>query len=136
MSVESILSHILNKANAQKEKIVQEAKIGAEAILREAKKEAGKIYQEILDREKAVYESQRHKLIVNARLESKKNLLKAKQELIDSVFKELKSELGKIKLKKQQVTQDKVQEVAEDIDFYLSKIRPDYEGEIAKVLFR
>lgn len=135
MSLESILSHISDEASAQKEKIIQEAQKKAQAIIQEAQKEADILYQEILDKEKALYERQKHKLIVQARLRVKNNLLSAKQELIDGVFEKLKPHLKKEQLKRQLVFSDKVKEIAEDIDFYLNKLRLQYETEIAKILF-
>ncbi len=135
MSLESILSHILNQANAEKVNILRQAHQEKEKIIQKAKQEAERLYQETLHKERALSEAQKQKIIVNARLEPKKNLLKAKQELIDSVFVKLKSEFSKDKFKKQQVSQDKVREVSEDIDFYLKRIRVDHETEIADTLF-
>lgn len=135
MSLDSILEHILDEANAQRDKIIQETREKSTGIIQGAKTEAQKLYQEILDKERVFCEKEKQRLIVNARLESKKNLLKAKQELIGSAFEKLKSTLAKDKFKKQQVFQDKVQQAVEDIDFYLNKIRPDYEIEIARILF-
>lgn len=135
MSLESILSHILNKADAEREKIIREARIEAESIIKEANLEAEKLYQGILDKETALSDRQKQRLLVNARLESKKNLLKAKQELVDSVFEKLQSAFPEGKFKKQRVSPDKVQEIVENVDFYLNKIRLDYEIEIAEILF-
>lgn len=135
MSLEAILNHILEEAKEEKEKIIQKAKEEKEKIIQAAKAKAERLYQEILEKEKAENERQRQKRLVNARLEAKINLLRTKQELIDAVFKELKSHLSQDKLKKQQISQDKVQDIPEDMDFYLSKIRQDYETEIAKILF-
>lgn len=135
MSLESILNRILNDANAQREKIIQEALQEANRIIQEAKLEAEGLYNTGIQKEKALYESQKQRLIVNARLEYKKNLLKAKQELIDAVFEKLKPNLRKDKFKKQRIFQDKVQEVPEDINFYLDKVRLDYETDISRILF-
>jgi len=135
MSLDSILEHILDEANAKRDKIIQEAREKSIRIIQEAKTEAQKLYQEILDKERVFREKEKQRLVTNARLESKKNLLKAKQESIDSAFEKLKSTLAEDKFKKQQVLMDKVKEVPEDIDFYLGKIRQDYETEIARILF-
>jgi V/A-type H+-transporting ATPase subunit E len=135
MSIESIINHILDEAGVQRDKIMRDAQQQAELILQEAIQEADKVYQEILAREKSLLEAEKQKLIVNARLESKKNLLKAKQELIDRVIEKLKSEIEKEKFKKYQVLQDKVKEVPEDMDFYLNNLRLEYEPEIAKIIF-
>ena len=135
MSLESILEHILQQANTEKSSIIQEARLDAERITSAAQQEADILFREIIAKEKAAYENQRQRLIVNARLEQKKNLLSTKQGLVDSVFKKLKPTLKGEQFKKQQVYQDKVKEVPEDIDFYLSKLRQDYETEIARIIF-
>lgn len=135
MSLESILEHILNEARTQKEDMVQQARQKKELIIKQARQEADMLYQENIEGEKAHLERERQRQIVNARLESKKNLLKAKQELIGAVFEKLKSRLKSDKFKKQQISQEKVREIPEDLDFYLKRIRPDHEAEIAKILF-
>ncbi len=135
MALESILEHIINKAKKEEENIIQEAELQADKIIQEAKLEAEKLYREILNKEKALAEAEKQKLVVNARLEEKMNLLKAKQELINDVFNKLKSALAGNKFKKQQVLTDKVKEVPEDIDFYLTDIRQENEAEIAGMLF-
>jgi vacuolar-type H+-ATPase subunit E/Vma4 len=135
MSLDSILGHIINEANSQKEIIIQQAKKQAEEISHSAKQEADKIYQAIISQEKSAFQSQKQKAIVNARLEARKNLLAAKQELMDAVLEQLKFQIGKEKFKKKQILQDRVHEVAEDIDFYLHQVRLDNETEIARTLF-
>lgn len=135
MSLESILKRINSGAEAEADKIIQDAKREAQNIIQQAKKEAQDIYQEILNKEKAALESQKQKLIVNARLKNKMQLLSVKQELMDSVFKELKAKLDKAKLKKEEISHEKRHLVSEDVDFYLKQIRPDFEREIARILF-
>ncbi len=100
MSLESIINHILDEANAQKAQIVTQAHRESERIIQEVREEAERLYQDIFDKEKNIYESQKQKLIVDARLEAKKALLKNKQELIDYVFENLKPYLKKEKFKK------------------------------------
>lgn len=135
MSLESILNKITHNGNLEGKKIIQEARKEAEGIIQQAKEEADKLYRQILEKEKSLYESQKQKLLVNARLEDKKNLLKAKQELIAEIFERLKSEIPKGKIKEQHILQHKTEEVSEDVDFYLDNLRHDYETEIARVLF-
>ena len=135
MSLESILNNIINEANSQKEKIIQGARQQVDGIIQVANQEAKKLYQEIIDKEKMLSLAEKQKLIVNGRLESKKKSLSVKQELIKAVFEKLRAEIKKDRLKKKQVLQDKTLDVPEDIDFYLNKIRLDYESEIAKMLF-
>lgn len=135
MSLDSILEHILKEADNQKEKIIQEAREQASQIIQQAQEEARQLYAENLTKEKMHLEKEKQKLVVQARLESKKNLLKAKQELIDSVFENLKPLLSKGRLKKERVYVDKIEEITQEPDFYLEKIRRDYEIEIARILF-
>jgi len=135
MSLESIVNHILDEAKAQREIILKEAAQQAEAILKEAKQQAEALFKEVINQEKTLAEKQRQKILVNARLESKKSLLGARQELLDEVFKDLKTKLAKDRFKKEQIFFDKVQEGALDIDFYLTEIRIDYETEVARILF-
>lgn len=136
MSLDSILGHILDEANAQADKIIREAEEKATGIIQEAKAEAQKLYQEILEKEKALYEKERQCLIVNARLEQRKNLLAAKQELIGAAFERLKQTAKLDKFKRQVVTVEAVKEVPEDVDFYLVQLRQDYETEISAILFK
>jgi len=135
MSLDSILNHIIAEADSQKEKIIQEANQQAQGIIQDAKEEADKLYQEIIDKEKSLYLAERQKLIVNGRLEAKKNLLQAKQDSIDLLFEKLKNQLTKEKFRKKRVFLDKEQDTPEDMNFYLDKIRVDYESEIAQSLF-
>ena len=135
MPLDAILNHIIAQGDSRKEKIIQEANQQAQGIIQDAKAEADKLYQEVIDKEKSLYLAEKQKRIVNGRLEAKRNLLRIKQELIDLLFKKLKSQLAKEKFRKKQVLMDKEQDTPEDIDFYLAKIRVDFESEIAKYLF-
>lgn len=135
MALEGILENIINNAAKEADKIILEAKTEAEGIIRQARKEAEMLYQESLSKQGAFCEKEKQRIIINARLEARKNLLLAKQEFLDTVFDKLKQGLGKTQLKKQQISYEKVQDVYEDMDFYLAKIRPDYETEIAAILF-
>jgi V/A-type H+-transporting ATPase subunit E len=135
MPLESILHKITHNANLEAKRITQEARKDADKISQQAKKEAEDVYQQILDKEKTILLAQKQKSLVNARLEAKKSLLKAKQELIDQVFEGIKSQIPKGKIKEYHVLPDKTKEAAEDIDFFLSNLRHDYETEIAIILF-
>jgi len=135
MTLEPILNRILGQANQRKEEIIRQAKEQVETIIRQAKLEAEKLYQEILTQEQSRYSAERQKLIVNARLEEKKNLVQAKQDLITDIFNQAKTHLGQRKFKKEVIFQDRIHEVAEDPDFYLAHLRFDHESEIANILF-
>ena len=135
MSIESILQRITNNADTESQQIIQQARQEAAEILQQAQKEADKTYEGMLAKEKLLYAAQKQGVMVNARLEHKKDSLAAKQRLINIVLEKVKQHLGKGRLKKEQITQDKVHEVSEDIDFFLEQLRRNYETEIAKILF-
>jgi vacuolar-type H+-ATPase subunit E/Vma4 len=135
MSLESIINHILEEAKQQADQITFSAKGEADQLILAAKEEAEKLYQEILRKEESALEAGKAKLVVGARLESKKSLLLAKHQLIDLVFQRLESGLHKERFKKEQVGQEKIQEVSEDAHFYLDNIKLQYESEVAKILF-
>jgi len=135
MSLESIISEILDKADKEKDEIIRKAEEEKDKILREAKEEAKGLYEISMKDQKTLYENQKQKRIVSARLEAKKNLLKTKQELINRVLDKIESHISKGALKKEQVKKDGVEQVSEKTDFYLDKVRFDYEIDIAKILF-
>lgn len=136
MSLESILEHIVNESGLQQEKIIQAARHEAARIIQGARAEAEGLYKDIYEQERVVFENQKQKQLVNARLEHKKSLLLAKQELMDRVFKKLKSIFKAERFKKEQVLADRVKEAPEDIDFYLAGFRQEHETEIAGILFK
>jgi V/A-type H+-transporting ATPase subunit E len=135
MSLESIVERILKEAEGNKEKILQEARLQAAGMIQEAKKEAESISEGILREASVRLKSQKQKLIVNARLEKKKLLLAAKRKIIEDLFAKLRSELAVKGLKKEQVSQDKVHNVPEDMDFYLARLSSDYEPEVSQIIF-
>lgn len=135
MPLDSILEHIINNADNEAGKIIEQARLSKGNILKEAKEEADKLYNQRLQKEKAAGERTKRGLLVNARLESKKSILAAKQELLSQVFEKLKPTFAGTKLSRELIGRDKTSEVAEDIDFYIDKIKTDYETEVARILF-
>ena len=135
MSLESILSRIESETLARREEIIQEAKENAARIIKESVIQARSLYEQILKTEGLRYENQKQRLLVNARLEAKKNQLKVKQELISNVFNNLKHHCQKSKLIKYQISQDTVRETQLDVDTYLEQMKFDYESKIAEIIF-
>jgi len=135
MSLESIIHHILAEAESQAKAIIQKAELEKADILKQASAEAEALYQEGIKTESQRLDSQKQKMLVNARLESKKELLAAKQELMREAFAQLREQIQEGKFKKKQISPDKQHEVGEDADFYLKQLRSDYESQIAKILF-
>jgi len=136
MSLDSILKHILDEAGAKRDEIIREAQKETEALIQAAGAEAEALYKDIIIHTKQDCEKNRERLLVNARLEARKSLLCAKQTLVEEVFKRLKAGLKSDKFKRQQISEGKIKEAPEDLDFYLAKLRRDYETEIAGILFK
>ena len=136
MSLDSILKHILDEANNQRQEIIRQARFEAEAIIQEARLRAKVVSEEVMHQAREDCQRCRQRLLVSARLEAKKGLLSVKQELITEVFGRLKSGLKGDRFKKQQVLQEKIKEVPEDLNFYLAQLRQDYEALVAEILFK
>ena len=134
MAIESITNTILAEANQEAEKIIRQAQEEAVKLRQQAKQEAAVLREEIIGRERSLAEKEKQRLMVSARLESKKEILKAKQEFIDELFKKVKAQLKQDEFKKEQVFQDRTEEVPENIDFYLQNLRIKYETEIAGII--
>jgi len=86
MSKEAIIEKILSDANIEKENTLTQARDNAAHIVEKAKEEKDKAIKDAVSKATAALpEILRRKLSV-AELESKKNILAVKQEIISSVF--------------------------------------------------
>ena len=135
MPLDSMIDYIINASLDEKYNVIKEARTKATELLSDAEEEARKLYEAIIEKERLAAKAEKQRLIVNARLESKKKILKAKQDLIDLVFNKVAASFTEDILKKEQITQSKVQESSLGAASYLEKIRFDYEIEVAKILF-
>lgn len=136
MSVKNIVNHILSGAQSGKESALQEAKVQAADIVERAGKEAEAVYQDIFNKGKQKAENNKNQLVVNARLEAKKKMLAAKQDIIGRIFGEIKKQGIAGKVKKEVIYIDKVSQAEQDVDFYLDKIRLEHEAALAEILFK
>ncbi len=96
MGLENITQEILNKAKREAEDIRSEATAEAEKILQQAKEKAEEIKKE---REKALeaeIERLRHQEASSASLEAKRQILNAKKELLDTVYKKAVEEISNL----------------------------------------
>ncbi len=135
MAIDSILGHIIEEAEAEKARIIDSANARAREILEKAELEAGHLFQEAMEHENASLARELKKRLVDARLDSRKEVLRAKQDLIGEVFRQLRSELPQDKIKKAQVRFDKTEEASADIDFYIEGLRREHETEVSHILF-
>jgi len=135
MSLESILTHIREQAQDEAQKIILQAKQEAAKIIEAGELQAEKLYQEVLEKEKALCEKQKQKLLVGARLKAREAILSFKQETIARAFAAVKKEAAGGKFKKISVMPQETEEVPENENFYFKNLQHDYETEIAKILF-
>jgi len=135
MSLDAIVSHIAAEANAQKEALLAQARQEAEHIIQEARLEAESLSRGILRQKQEEAEKARQKIIVAARLETRRKMLGVRQEIMEQLLQKLKSEIGNERFRKVLVRQAGEEEAAADVDFYLENMRLEHEGELSRVLF-
>ncbi|WP_423791932.1 V-type ATP synthase subunit E [Methanocaldococcus indicus] len=96
MGIDKIKSKILEDATAEANKIIEEAKKEKEEILKKAEEEAKKRKEEILKRGEKEAELLKNRIIAEAKLEAKKKLLKAREEIIEKAIEKLREDLKKL----------------------------------------
>jgi len=96
MSINEIKEKILGDALEEKRKIQKEAEIEIEKIKSLAKKEIESIKKEILERYNQESELKEKKIITEAILNTKKDILSEKQAIINNVFSEALNRINKL----------------------------------------
>jgi len=96
MGVDKIKSKILEDAKAEANKIIAQAEEEKAKILEKAKEAAEKKKAEILKKGEKEAEMTKSRIISEAKLEAKKKLLEAKEEIIEMAIDKLKEELAKL----------------------------------------
>ncbi|ADC68703.1 H(+)-transporting two-sector ATPase E subunit [Methanocaldococcus sp. FS406-22] len=112
MGVDKIKAKILEDAKAEANKIISEAEEEKAKILEKAKEEAEKRKAEILKKGEKEAEMTKSRIISEAKLEAKKKLLEAKEEIIEMAINKLKEEL--VKLPEQPEYKDKLVNLIKD----------------------
>jgi V/A-type H+-transporting ATPase subunit E len=88
MALEDMLRALEEEGQAECDKIMSQAKAREKEILKEAKEEASVIKEAHMKKVKAALRSERARIISNATFYVKKEVLKAKEELIKECFNE------------------------------------------------
>jgi vacuolar-type H+-ATPase subunit E/Vma4 len=135
MALDSIIAHIEAQAAGQVEAVMRQARQQEAGLLADGKAAAEKSYRDLLDREKSRLEKQKQRRLVSCRLENRKKILQAKEEILTGLFEKVRVQLQKGHIKKLVVAADEERETPEDIGFYLQKLRRDFETRIAAMLF-
>lgn len=100
MGINEIEKKILEEAEQEAFNIKKEAKAKALQIAKEFKSKAEAQYKDIVNNAKIKAEGLKKSILVPARLEARKNILKAKHELLDQVFHGISSKKREENLEK------------------------------------
>lgn len=101
MSQKELIDAICQQAHIKTDEVLGEAKERAKTIVRKAESETGKIKEGIIQRAVNSVKSEEAKIINEARLSAKKELLVAKHQVIDKVMESLKKRIEELPGKKE-----------------------------------
>jgi vacuolar-type H+-ATPase subunit E/Vma4 len=129
MSLEKILNTIIKDAQAEAVAIVKESQSKAEEIKDAARKEAEELALAIHTEEKRMGRLEASRLITQARLEGRIDILSTKKEIIENVLEEAldRERSGIKKLKRQIILKGGEREEAFDESRLLDEMRPQLE---------
>ena len=136
MSLEKILERIIDDANAEAEKILQENREKADGIKKKAEKEAKESAEVLVKEAERLGQLEASRLITQARLETKINILARKKELVQEVLEKAfqKKLLEKTGLKRNIITKQGEREEPLDEARLKEELRSKLENEILEVL--
>jgi vacuolar-type H+-ATPase subunit E/Vma4 len=136
MSLEKILDKIIDDAHAEADKILVESREKAERIKEEAEKKASELADALVEEAERQGQLEASRLITQARLETKINILSRKKELIQEVMEKAfqKKILGEKTLKRTIITKKGEREEAFDEDRLREELLSKLENEIVEVL--
>lgn len=136
MSLEKILDKIIDDAKAEADKILKESRGKAEKIKEEAEMKASKLAEALLEEAERQGHLEASRLITQARLETKINILSLKKELVQEVMEKAfqKKILGKEGLKRIIITKEGEKEEPLDEDRLKEELRSKLENEIIEIL--
>lgn len=136
MSLEKILDKIIDDAKAEADKILVESRAKGEKIKEEAAKKASEAAEALVKEAERQSQLEASRLITQARLETKINILSLKRELIQEVMEKAfqKKILGEKDLKRTIITKEGEKEESFDEDRLKEELRSKLENEIIEVL--
>jgi vacuolar-type H+-ATPase subunit E/Vma4 len=136
MSLEKILNTIIEDAQAEAVAIVKESQAKAEEIKEAARLEAEELAMEIRSEEERLGHLEASRLITQARLEGRIDILSTKKKIIEDVLSEAmaKEHNGVKKLKRQIIMKEGEKEETFDERKLLEEIRPQLEKYINDAL--
>jgi vacuolar-type H+-ATPase subunit E/Vma4 len=136
MSLENIIQKIIQDAEGEAHRIIREGTDKAEAIKREARKEAEARGAALIKEEERAGKLESHRIVTQARLEKKLNMLSLKKELVDEVLEQAFKIAGveNMSLTRTVILKDGEMQESYDKDRLKDEIRLKLENDIAEVL--
>jgi len=136
MSLEKILEKITSDAQAEVDSIILESKKKAEEIKEVARKEAEALAAALMEETERRARLVASRLVTQARLEKRINILSRKKEVIDEIMEKAikRADIGGKELRKKIVLKDGEREESYHRDRLLNELRPKLENYILKVL--
>lgn len=136
MSLENILQKILEDAQAEVHKIVEDSKAKAEEIKEKARTEALSQSEDLLREEERKGQLEASRVVTQARLQKKLDILACKKDLIEEVLTKAfqKERLVGKSLTRKVILKDGEREESFDEQKMMDEIRPQLEKYICEVL--
>jgi len=136
MSLEHIIDKIAGDARAEAEKIVADSRAKAESVREDARREAARLSAEILAEAELQGKIEAGRIVTQARLEKRIELLTAKQDLITEVLRRVfeREDLRRTPLKKKIILKGSQKEEIFNPEKLAEELRPRLENSIAELL--
>lgn len=136
MSLETILKKIIDDAQAEAERVLEESRKKAAEIKERARREAAELAETLIKEGRRRGELDASRIVTQARLRKKIEILAFKRELVDSVLEQafLAQRGGQNVLKRTIVMKDGERDEVFDEKRLKEELRPHLENEIARML--
>ena len=136
MSLEKILEKIMDDAQAEADKIILESQKKAREIKEKSRKEASDLAEALAKEAERQGQLEASRIITQARLEKKINILSCKKELVEEVLEKAfqRKGLGKEGLKRKIIMKEGEREEPYDEERLKEELRAKLENEILKAL--
>ncbi|MFH1338634.1 MAG: V-type ATP synthase subunit E family protein [Candidatus Omnitrophota bacterium] len=134
MALEDIIKKILEDAQNKAQEILTRAEQEAEQIRKEADVKAERVAQEIIQENTNSGQQEALRITTLARLEARKEILSAKQKILNKIFSDPNIS-GLVKAEKTVVLPETEKRETLEPEIYLNTVRPNYEARVAEILF-
>lgn len=136
MSLENIIKKIIDDAQVEADEIISESKKKADEIKDAARKEASQLAEAVAIEAERQGNLEASRIITQARLEKKINILSCKKELITEILERAfeKGGVDKERIQRKIIMKDGEKEEAQDRERLKEEIRAALENEIVEFL--